>query len=182
MDSPESRERKLIGEVTHYFGKIGVAVVNVKSPLHQGDQILIEGSTTSIRQKAQSLQYNRKSIQEARPGLSIGLKVSDRVRERDKVFVLRPGLKIDARAAKPTVRKAAKALRRSRPVRSRPKLRSLRPKARPKLKSRSARLKLKARPKAVRSAHTSSRSRPTIRSVRRSSRPKVQTRKTRRRR
>ncbi|MCD6590785.1 MAG: translation elongation factor-like protein [Candidatus Aenigmarchaeota archaeon] len=79
-------EKKLIGKITHYFNKIGVAVVELEDELNVGDEISIEGLTTNVRQRVESMQVEHKNIDKAEKGQSIGLKVVDRVREGDKVF------------------------------------------------------------------------------------------------
>ncbi len=79
-------EKKLIGKVTHYFSKIGVAVVELSDVLKVGDKISIEGAHTHYKQDVESMQIEHKNIQEAKPGDSIGLKVIDKVREGDSVF------------------------------------------------------------------------------------------------
>ncbi len=79
-------EKKLVGEVTHYFTNLGVAVIALKESLKEGEKILIEGATTSLEQEAKSMQIDRKPVSEAKAGQSIGLKVMDRVREGDKVY------------------------------------------------------------------------------------------------
>jgi putative protease len=81
-------ERKLIevGKVTHYFTRIGVAVVELKAPLAVGDRILIKGATTNLEQVVESMQIEHKDVQCAEAGQSIGLKVRDRVREKDVVY------------------------------------------------------------------------------------------------
>jgi putative protease len=75
-----------VGKVTHYFTKIGVAVIELKAPLEVGDRILIKGSTTDLEQTVESMQIEHKNVQRAEAGQSIGLKVKDRVREKDVVY------------------------------------------------------------------------------------------------
>ncbi len=75
-----------IGKVTHYFSKIGVAVVELTDSLKVGDTIHIKGHTTDFTQQVESMQVNHNAIQEAKAGDAIGLKVIDKVREGDKVF------------------------------------------------------------------------------------------------
>lgn len=75
-----------IGKVTHYFSKIGVAVVELTDTLKVGDIIHIKGHTTDFTQQVESMQVNHNAIQEAKAGDAIGLKVVDKVREGDKVF------------------------------------------------------------------------------------------------
>ena len=79
-------EKKLVGKVTHYFTKIGVAVVELQDELRIGNKISIEGKTTNFQQTVESMQIEHKPIEVAKPGDSIGLKVIDRVREGDNVY------------------------------------------------------------------------------------------------
>jgi len=75
-----------VGKVTHYFSKIGVAVVEVKDKIKVGDKIHIKGHTTDFTQVVESMQVNHKPVAEANPGDDIGLKVNEKVREGDIVY------------------------------------------------------------------------------------------------
>lgn len=75
-----------IGRITHYFSKIGVAVVELKESLKVGDTIVISGPTTEAEQIVKSMQIEHENIQQAESGQSIGLKVNQRVRETDRVY------------------------------------------------------------------------------------------------
>ena len=75
-----------IGHITHYFPKVGVVVVELTSPLALGDRILVKGPSTDFEQTADSIQIDRKAIQRAEGGQSIGLKVVQPARERDVVY------------------------------------------------------------------------------------------------
>ena len=75
-----------VGRVTHYYSKIGVAVVELKAPLAKGDRIQIRGSTTNFEQTVESMQIEHKDIERAEAGQAIGLKVIDKVREGDIVY------------------------------------------------------------------------------------------------
>lgn len=83
---PTKTTKKQIGEITHYFDHIGVAVVELKDKLKKGDKILVEGHTTNLEQTADSMQVEHKPVSEAKKGESIGLKVSGKVRAGDKVY------------------------------------------------------------------------------------------------
>jgi putative protease len=78
--------KKLIGKVTHYFDKIGVAVIALSDTINEGDSISIEGAVTNIQQDAVSIQIDRKPVESAKKGQSIGLKTEGKAREGDKVF------------------------------------------------------------------------------------------------
>jgi putative protease len=75
-----------IGRITHFFSKISVAVIELKAPLAVGDTILIKGPTTDFEQVVESMQIEHKNVQRAEAGQSIGLKVAQRVREKDIVY------------------------------------------------------------------------------------------------
>ena len=78
----------LVGEVTHYFTAIGVAVVKVKKSFKKGARLHIKGATTDFYQEASSMQINHQDISQAPKGKEIGLKVDQRVREGDKVYLV----------------------------------------------------------------------------------------------
>ena len=75
-----------IGQITHFFSKINVAVIELKAPLNVGDTIVIKGPNTDFEQTVDSMQIEHKDVQHAEKGQSIGLKVADRVRETDTVY------------------------------------------------------------------------------------------------
>ena len=77
---------KEVGRITHYFSKIGVAVLELSDKLSVGDRILIRGMTTNVEQTVDSMQIDRVEIESAEAGKSVGLKVEDRVREGDSVY------------------------------------------------------------------------------------------------
>lgn len=82
-------EGKLIGKVTHYFGNIEVAVVELEDTLKVGDTIrIVGGADTDFTQKVDSMEIEHEKVKEAKAGDSIGLKVDQRVREGYKVYKL----------------------------------------------------------------------------------------------
>lgn len=75
-----------IGHISHFFSKINVAVIELTKPLAIGDTIVVKGPTTDFEQKVDSMQIEHKNIPRAEAGQSIGLKVTERVREKDTVY------------------------------------------------------------------------------------------------
>jgi len=75
-----------IAVVTHYYGHIGVAVLDVTGELHLGDFVLIHGHTTEFSQEVGSLELNHHKIQFAGPGMEAALKVVKPVRRGDRVY------------------------------------------------------------------------------------------------
>ncbi|RMG61609.1 MAG: translation elongation factor-like protein [Deltaproteobacteria bacterium] len=80
---------KEVGKVENYFSKIGVAAVRVTAgELRVGDTIRISGATTDLTQTVESMQVEHQNVETAKEGDLVGLKVSDRVRPGDKVFLV----------------------------------------------------------------------------------------------
>jgi putative protease len=77
-----------IGEITHYYNQINVAVIYLNGTIRIGDVIHILGRTTDFRQNVTSLQIEHQLIEEAGPSQEVALKVTRRVRKGDKIFKL----------------------------------------------------------------------------------------------
>ena len=79
-----------IGTVTHYYGNINVAIVQLSDSLKIGDNIHIKGHTSDFTQEINSMQVEHKDISEAKAGDVIGTKVTQKVHPHDKVFKVTP--------------------------------------------------------------------------------------------
>ncbi len=87
--SAVSMERKKVGEVFHFYGKIGVAAIKLTdSTLAIGDTVQIQGPTTNLEQTVDTLQIEHADVSRADVGQEVGMKVRERVRERDFVYKL----------------------------------------------------------------------------------------------
>lgn len=84
-----SEERVYVGDVRHFLPRITVAIVDLVSELRMNDEILILGKTTNLRQRVESMEIEHKKVEIAPAGSSIGLKTIDKVRDGDKVYVIR---------------------------------------------------------------------------------------------
>jgi len=74
-----------VGNVTHYYDKIGVAVIDILAPLKVGDKIKVTGST-EFEQEVGSMQVEHEDIKKAKKGDQIGMKVDQPVKDKDEVF------------------------------------------------------------------------------------------------
>ncbi len=83
---PEKKTR--VGAIFTYFAKVNVAGIKLEDTLKVGDTISIEGHTTKIEQEVDSMEIDRKPVQEADKGAEVGIKVKDRVRPHDVVYKL----------------------------------------------------------------------------------------------
>jgi len=79
-------EKKEVGEVIHFFGKIMVAAIKLSDTVKTGDKLLVEGATTGFEQVIESMQIDNNDVPEAKAGDDIGIKVKERVREGDRVY------------------------------------------------------------------------------------------------
>lgn len=77
-----------IGKVTHYYNKIGVAVIELGKTLSAGDKIKISGHDKEFTQEAVSMQMEHEQIKKAKKGDSVGLKVDKQVKPGDLVFLV----------------------------------------------------------------------------------------------
>jgi len=77
-----------VGVVTHYYGGIGVAIVKFLKPVKAGTNVHFRGATTDFTQALDSMQYDHKEIAAAAKGKEVGVKVKDKVREGDEVFLV----------------------------------------------------------------------------------------------
>jgi len=82
----EEVEGKLIGQVAHYFGNIGVAVIKLSDKLKAGDTIRIVGGETDFTQEIDSMEVEHEKIKEGKKGDSVGLKVDQKVHEGYRVY------------------------------------------------------------------------------------------------
>jgi len=78
-------EERLVGEVTHYFGKINVAGIRLSGDLAVGDEVRISGHTTGFTCTVESIQIDHRAIDQAGPGDQIGMSVPERVRVGDRI-------------------------------------------------------------------------------------------------
>ena len=77
---------EIIGEVSDFFAHPVVAGIELTAVLRVGDKIRIKGHTTDLEMTVDSMQINNEQVEEAQPGDSIGVKVSERVRGGDLVY------------------------------------------------------------------------------------------------
>lgn len=80
-------EEEKIGYVSNYFSKISVVAVEITDgTVSVGDRLHFLGHTTDFEATVHSMQIEHKSVTEAKKGDSVGIKVSEKAREKDKVY------------------------------------------------------------------------------------------------
>lgn len=77
-----------VGAVSHYFGKVGVAALNLSGDLKVGDKISIEHKDGSVvlEQTVDSMQIKHSKVDSAKAGDDVAIKVGSKVHEGNIVF------------------------------------------------------------------------------------------------
>ena len=90
--SKATEKKVYVGKCVKYFSKIGVAEFLIENEdLHVGDKILVTGTTTgALIQSCDEIRYELEPVETATRGQHISIKVNDRVRVNDRLYVLQP--------------------------------------------------------------------------------------------
>jgi putative protease len=81
-------ESRAIGQVIHYWTRLGVAGVELTESLQMDDWVHFRGATTDFQQRVTSMQINHRFVNQAHAGQQVGILVADRVRTGDAVYLL----------------------------------------------------------------------------------------------
>lgn len=74
-----------VGEVTHYFQEIGVAIIKAEAPIEVGDELHIDGATDDFTFKVTSMEVDHEDVEQVDPGQEAGVKVPERAHEGSEV-------------------------------------------------------------------------------------------------
>lgn len=78
-----------VGKITHYYDKIGVAIVELDGTLSVGDKIkFTRGGEDLFEQTVDSIQIEHKKVESASKGDVVGLKSEQEVKEGTEVYKL----------------------------------------------------------------------------------------------
>lgn len=79
-------EGKEIGEVTHWYDKINVAVVKLAEELKVGDAIKIRRGEEDIQDTIVSMQVDHKEISSGKKGDEVAIKLSTKAKEGTIIY------------------------------------------------------------------------------------------------
>ncbi len=82
-------KEKEIGTVSSFFSNVSVAAIKLSGALKVGDKVHIKGHTTDFEVDVNEIQIERESIKKAKAKDHIGIKVPEKVRPNDKVFLVK---------------------------------------------------------------------------------------------
>jgi putative protease len=87
---PAAQAEEYVGIVTHYFPHVDAAAVRIEAgEIRVGDLLRFEGHTTDFEQRVNRIELEHAEIEVARVGQLVGIQVSERVREHDRVLKVR---------------------------------------------------------------------------------------------
>ena len=89
--SKATTKKEYIGKVLNYFNKANVAEIIIESgTLNRGEDIIITGPTTGIVEaRAEAMLNGDKNLESAKKNDRITVKIAERARKNDKVYVVR---------------------------------------------------------------------------------------------
>jgi putative protease len=76
-----------VGVITHFYSKLGVGIVKLDKELKKGNNISIKGHKTDFKQTVEEMQFDHKDIESGKKGQEVGVKLNEKVREGDEVFL-----------------------------------------------------------------------------------------------
>ena len=79
---------KQIGKITHYYDRIGVAVLELEDGLKEGDTVHIAGPRTELVQQVKSMEIDHQKVPAVGAGADVALKVDGVVHEGDKIYLV----------------------------------------------------------------------------------------------
>ena len=79
---------KQIGTVTHWYDKLGVAVVKITGKLSKGNAIKIKKGDDEFEDTVSSIQIDHKDVASAKKGDDAAIKLSQKVKEGAAVFLV----------------------------------------------------------------------------------------------
>lgn len=76
-----------VGKVTHYYDKIGVAIVELSGSVAVGDKVkFVRGGEDLFEQEVKSIQIEHEKKDSAKKGDVVGLKAAKEVKEGAEVY------------------------------------------------------------------------------------------------
>ena len=77
-----------IGEITHYFDRLGVATILLTNPLSKGDSVHFLGHGSDFIQQITSMQIEHETIFAAKKGDEVAVKTDKPVKALTSVFLI----------------------------------------------------------------------------------------------
>lgn len=77
-----------VGNVVHYYDKLGVAIIELSGKLSVGDTIKVKRDEEEFEQQVASMQVEHEAVESAKKGDAVGVAVDQKTKEGAKVFLV----------------------------------------------------------------------------------------------
>ncbi|KKQ00904.1 MAG: hypothetical protein UW15_C0038G0003 [Parcubacteria group bacterium GW2011_GWC1_44_10] len=77
---------KEVGKITHWYDKIGVAVIDLKGALKMGDRVKIKKGEDEFEETISSMQVDHKEVSSAKKGDEVAVKLSQKAKEGAAIY------------------------------------------------------------------------------------------------
>jgi len=77
---------KEVGKITHWYDKLGVAVLNLESALKVGDKVKVKKGEEEFEETISSMQVDHKDVSSAKKGDEVAVKFSQKAREGALIY------------------------------------------------------------------------------------------------
>lgn len=78
--------KEALGQITHYYDRIGVAIIELKDTLKVGDKVKFKKGDDEFEQTIDSIQVEKAPVDSAAKGAIVGIKVEQPLKEGTEVF------------------------------------------------------------------------------------------------
>jgi putative protease len=79
-----------VGEVTHYYGKPMVAVVDLSGEISNGDKIEVKGATTEFVMTVEGIRNDAEEpVEVGNAGEKVAFKTPEKARPGDKIWLIK---------------------------------------------------------------------------------------------
>ena len=78
--------KNLIGKVSHWYDKIGVAVVKLEGALKTGDKVRVRHGESEFEETVESMQLDHSVVSAGKKGQEVAIKLSQKAPEGSQVF------------------------------------------------------------------------------------------------
>lgn len=79
--------KKEVGKVTHWYDKIGVAVVKLSGALKVGDSVKIEHGGEEFDDTISSMQINHETVESGKKGEEVAIKLTQKAKEGSTIYI-----------------------------------------------------------------------------------------------
>ncbi|MCL5438772.1 MAG: hypothetical protein M1268_02155 [Patescibacteria group bacterium] len=80
-------DKDALGKVTHYYDKVGVAIIKLTKPLKVGDKIKFVKGDNTFEQVVESMQVEHAQIEAGKSGDEVGIKINQKAKEGTLVYL-----------------------------------------------------------------------------------------------